>query len=93
MQDLHGPENFIRADVMDYKGRLTRKKKAVESCLYSYTSNDKLNIDCSRRFDDQLDELYEKREKLIEEGGIKSRIQTYDVRDSDRYHYETLNAA
>ena len=42
-----------------------------------------MNIDKSADFDKQLEELDSKKEVLIEEGGVRSRIQSYDIRDSD----------
>lgn len=61
------------------------KKKTLKRKIESYIDHPEIHVNKSKSFDDQLAQLLEQKEKIIEKGGIITKIQTYDMVDSETY--------
>lgn len=62
-----------------------KKRKTLKRKLEALITKEELNINQGWPFEKQVDQLLQKSVALIETGGVKSRMQTYDMMDSETY--------
>lgn len=76
----YGKQDY-RQLVLIYK----KKKKTLVRKLEKMIQNPALQVDQFASFEDQVKELKSKKQMLIEQGGLKDHMQSYDYMDSEKY--------
>ena len=76
---------FTQAMMFDQLQIYKNKKKTLKRKIESYINHPEINVNKSKPFNDQLEQLLEQKEVIIEKGGLVSKIQSYDMIDSETY--------
>ena len=62
-----------------------KRRKTLKRKLEKWIRKPALRINQQKPFEEQIIELHKKKEGLIETGGIKTKIQSYDIMDAEEY--------